>query len=236
MLRDGGTRPMRVMFLLATENADKKPKPASFEDRLVMMSVCAEELRASLRSEGAGSGTGNGHGSGEPDAELSVDVAVTKHPFFMDKAMAIDGSGIYGGAQQVHLTGYDTVIRIFNSKYYPADQKLRVLEPFLSKHRLRVCYRVDEGKDGDRKEQEEYVEGIGDGSREEEGMKREWRGMVELVDDAEEVEGVSSTDARRAAVDGEVERLEELVGERVAGYVMEKGLYEGGESVKKSYD
>lgn len=228
ILRDGGTKPIRLMFLLATENADKKPKPASFEDRLVMMSLCAEELRSVLKADGAE--------SGGPDAELSVDVAVTKHPFFMDKAMSIDKIGIYGDAQQVHLTGYDTIIRIFNSKYYPADKKLRVLEPFLSKHRLRVCYRVGEGKDGDRKEQETYVEGIGDGSREDEGMKKEWRGMVELVDDAKDVEGVSSTDARRAAVDGDMEKLEGLVGEKVASYVMEKGLYEGGDSVKKSYD
>lgn len=230
LLRDNGNRPVRVMFLLATENADKKPKPASFEDRLVMMSLCAEELRSSLNGE-----TATSDGSSVP-SDLSVDVAVTKHPFFMDKAMSIDKAEIYGDAQQVHLTGYDTIIRIFNSKYYPKDQKLRVLEPFLSRHRLRVCYRVSGGKEGDREAQEAYVEGIGDGSREDEGMKREWREMVELVNDAKDVEGVSSTDARRAAVEGDTEKLEGLIGKRVGSFVMERGLYPGNESVKKSYD
>lgn len=242
-----------MLFLLATENADKKPKPASFEDRLVMMGVCAASLRESLAD--ASPDLPSNESTANPDAydnDLQIDIAVTKHPFFMDKALSIDSSGIYGSnegkaTQQVHLTGYDTLIRIFNSKYYPPDKKLRVLEPFLDKHRVRVCYRVassssssqqqsSEERERDRREQEAYVEGIGDGSREDEGMEREWRGMVELVDDAGEVEGVSSTDARRASVEGDVKILKELVGEKVAQYIMGRRLYEGGDSVRKSYD
>jgi len=168
-----------------------------------------------------------------------VDVAVTKKPFFMDKAKSIDDSGVYSGAQQVHVTGYDTIIRIFNPKYYPQDQKLRVLEPFLSKHRLRVCYRVggdgSGGGDVSREDQEAYVEGVGDGSREAEGMKREWREMIELVDDAESVKGVSSTQSRKAAQEGRKEDLATLVGEEVAEYVVNERLYSEPDAVKKSY-
>lgn len=235
LMRDGGAKPARMVFLLATENADKKSKPASFEDRLVMMSLCAEELRSVLRRQRAGAAEDENQGQGQREtADVSVDVAVTKNPFFMDKAISIDEASVYLGAQQVHLTGYDTIIRIFDSKYYPADQKLRVLEPFLSKHRLRVCYRVGDAEEGGRKEQEQYVERIADGSREEEGMRSEWRRMVELVDDAKEVEGVSSTEARKAALHGDVDKLRNLVSEGVAEYVMAQKLYEGGESVKKS--
>lgn len=227
---DKGAHPCRVCLLLATENADKKPKPASFEDRLVLMSLMARNLRASLREQGS---------QHEADG-LAVDVAVTKKPFFMDKAQSIDGSGLYGDAQQVHVTGYDTIIRIFNPKYYPQDQKLRVLEPFLSKHRLRVCYRVggdgSGGGDVSREEQEAYVEAIGDGSREAEGMKREWREMVELVDDAESVEGVSSTESRKAAQEGRKGDLAKLVGENVAEYVISEQLYAEPGAVKKSYN
>lgn len=227
---DKGARPCRVCLLLATENADKKPKPASFEDRLVLMSLMAQNLRASLREQGA---------QKEAD-DLAVDVAVTKKPFFMDKAQSIDGSGVYGDAQQVHVTGYDTIIRIFNPKYYPQDQKLRVLEPFLSKHRLRVCYRVggdgSGGGDVSREAQEAYVEAIGDGSREAEGMKKEWRKMVELVDDAESVEGVSSTESRKAAQEGRKGDLAKLVGENVAEYVISERLYAEPDAVKKSYN
>jgi len=225
LANDRGARPCRVCLLLATENADKKPKPASFEDRLVLMSLMAQNLRASLPDKEAN--------------DLAVDVAVTKKPFFMDKARSIDESGVYGGAQQVHVTGYDTIIRIFNAKYYPQDQKLRVLEPFLSQHRLRVNYRVggdgSGGGDVSREEQEAYVEAIGDGSREAEGMKKEWREMIELVDDAESVKGVSSTESRKAAQAGRKADVARIVGENVAEYVIEEQLYADADAVKKSY-
>lgn len=219
ILNDHGSKPARMMFLLATENADKKPKPAAFEDRLVMMSLMAGRI-------------------GDEFDDMPVDVAVTKKPFFMDKATSIDKAEIYGNAQQVHLTGYDTIVRIFNAKYYPNDLKLKVLEPFLSKHRLRVCYRLS-GQEGsseaenDRKEQDAYVEAIGDGSRADEGMKPEWRRAIELVDDAKEVRGVSSTNARKAAVEGDTETLRDLLGTDVAEYVLEQKLYNNAEDVVK---
>jgi len=232
------------MLLLATQNADKRAKPAQFEDRLVMMSIMADNLRRSLLSHADEHGTGSGGGdatSGNAN-EIAVDVAITKKPFYMDKAMSIDESGIYPeDMQQVHVTGYDTIIRIFDAKYYPKDQGLRVLEPFLSKHRLRVCYRVgiaekEKVKGGDdRREQEKYVEAIGDGSRESEGMKKEWRKMIELVDDAKDVQGVSSTDARRCASQGKRTELAETVGETMAEYILSEKLYEDPDSVKKGY-
>lgn len=231
------------MLLLATENADKKAKPAQFEDRLVMMSVMADSLRKSLliHADQHNTGSGGGDATSGNANEIAVDVAITKKPFYMDKAMSIDESKVYAdGMQQVHVTGYDTIIRIFDSKYYPKDQGLRVLEPFLGKHRLRVCYRVGVGekekvKGGDdRREQERYVEAIGDGSREAEGMKSEWRRMIDLVDDAKSVEGVSSTEARKCASQGKRKELEEIVGETVAEYILNEKLYDP-ESVKKSY-
>lgn len=213
VLADTSARPVRVCLLLATENADKKPKPASFEDRLVMMTLMANDLRASIRAE-----------SGR---EIDVDVAVTKEPFFKDKAASIDESGVYAASQQVHCTGYDTIIRIFNPKYYPEDSKLSVLAPFLGKHRLRVSYRVGEGAEGggDRDDQDKYVHVIGDGSRADEGMRAEWRDAIELVNDAEEVRGVSSTKAREAAIAGNRDGVVRLLGEDVAEYVMNGGFY-----------
>lgn len=215
LLNDKGNRPARMMFLLATVNADKKPKPADFEDRLVMMSLMAHTVATEFA-----------------DQKVEVDVAVTKKPFFMDKAACIDEAGIYGQAQQVHLTGFDTIVRIFNPKYYPEDQKLKVLEPFLSKHRLRVCYRED--GETSRADQEAYVEGVGDGSRAKEGMKKEWRKMIELVDDAETVKGYSSTESRKATVEGRMPALEGLLGQEIAEYVTSQKLYRDEQDVQKS--
>lgn len=231
------------MLLLATENADKKPKPAAFEDRLVMMSIAAEELHHSLIGQKRQADSDAREGDGSTDAtadDIAVDVAITKKPFYIDKAMSIDDSGVYPeGTQQVHITGYDTIIRIFNPKYYPEDKKLGVLEPYFSKHRLRVCYRLGisqkekiEGGD-DRREQDAYVKAIGDGSREGEGVKKEWRDMIELVDDASTVEGVSSTEARQNAVDGNVDELEAIVGRTSRDYIMSEKLYNDQASVKK---
>ena len=205
---DKGSSPRRLCLLLATQNADKAPKPASFEHRLAMVTIMARSLHK--------------------DLNVGVDVAVTKKPYFMDKAASIDDSGVYGEAQQVHCTGYDTIIRIFDSKYYPEDQKLSVLEPFLARHRLRVCYRVGDDVEGggDRNEQDRYVEAIGDGSRENEGMKKEWQDMINLVDDADDVKGVSSTKARKAAANRNKDELLALLDENVAGYILDNGLYQ----------
>jgi nicotinamide-nucleotide adenylyltransferase len=204
---DNGTRPARLLLLLATVNADKKFKPAALEDRLAMMTLMAYELHENL-----------------PNVPV-IDIGITKKPYFSDKAESIDQSGIYGDIEQVHLTGFDTLTRIFNAKYYPEDQKLRVLDPFLSKHRLRATYRP--GDDfGSREDQDHYVEGISDGSREDEGMKKEWRDRVEMVDDAKDGEGISSTEARKASKEKDWDELNGYVGKEVSQYIREMELYQ----------
>ncbi|UNI24618.1 Nicotinamide-nucleotide adenylyltransferase [Purpureocillium takamizusanense] len=130
--RDATTR---VMLLLAVNNADKAPKPASFPVRLCMMEGFARELLGGDDEEGVS--TPPGVGEKEQDtsrrrrqdaaAGLEVDLAVTTMPYFHDKERAIDASGFYGrggdeAPEQVFLAGYDTLIRIFNPKYYHDHQ------------------------------------------------------------------------------------------------------------------
>jgi len=45
---DGGEGSKRLLLLLATVNADKKPKPAVFEDRLVMMCIMGKSRSCSV--------------------------------------------------------------------------------------------------------------------------------------------------------------------------------------------
>ncbi|CAG8907599.1 unnamed protein product [Penicillium salamii] len=107
----------RLLLLLATQNADKPSKPASFEDRLAMMELFAHDLRARLAESPAYAASGLTHAI---ETLPLVDIGVTRNPYFVDKATAIETSDSYPVAlEQVHLTGYDTLIRIFNSKYYP---------------------------------------------------------------------------------------------------------------------
>ncbi|KAL9115402.1 MAG: hypothetical protein Q9227_000723 [Pyrenula ochraceoflavens] len=207
-----GTDPKRLMLLLATQNADKGTKPAPFEDRLVMMTLMAadavEQCNASLQSD------------------LAVDVAVTKKPFFHDKAAAIDESRVYGDEipEQIHLLGFDTIIRMFNTKYYPPEHTLAPLEPFFSKHRLRMTYRPDNGWDG-AKEQQKYVQDIADGHREHEGGKKEWAKQIDLVEGKREgEETISSTKAREAAK-AQSSGLEKYVSPSVREWIASERLY-----------
>ena len=149
-----------------------------------------------------------------------------RSPRFHDKAAAISSSGVYAtDPQQVHLTGFDTLIRIMDPKYYPPTYTLAPLEPFLGRHRLRVAYRT--GADwGDRREQEAYLEGIRRGEKEREGGKREWAEHIELVEgkgDGEEV--VSSTRVREAVKRGDWEALEKQVTKSVGEWVIKEKLY-----------
>jgi nicotinamide-nucleotide adenylyltransferase len=208
---------LRLLLLLATQNADKPTKPALFEDRLVMMNLFGRDLLDSLQTSLANS-------SGLP----SIDIGLTSQPYFIDKASSITRSNAYSLAdvQQIHLTGYDTLIRIFEPKYYPPSHTLGPLAPFLSTHRLRVTMRPDDGWGG-REEQEAFLRGLKEGALEAVGGKREWADQIELVEGCvdDEQGPVSSTRARQAAVAGDSEGLGKVVTESVKDYVLERSVY-----------
>jgi nicotinamide-nucleotide adenylyltransferase len=223
--QDHGPAPKRLLLLLATQNADKAPKPASFEQRLTLMTIFANDLRNAYISTTSGHSRSSSTKEGVEDLP-PIDIGVTKHPIFVDKASTIEASGLYPpDTTQVHLTGYDTLIRILNPKYYPPTYTLAPLEPFLSKHRLRVTYRTDDGWGG-RAEQEAYLKALADGEREAEGGRREWAGRIELVEGRREGEEVvSSTRVREAVKSGDRDMLRKLVSEGVADWVLQEGLY-----------
>ncbi|EXJ59169.1 hypothetical protein A1O7_06601 [Cladophialophora yegresii CBS 114405] len=262
----------RVLFLLATVNADKKPKPADFEDRIVMMALAAQDLRSTFSSNGPSTTTSDSASSSSSDPPVGtveapiIDIGITKQPYFVDKASAIRDSNVYenpdredGVTEQIHLTGFDTLLRIFTPKYYPKhDPPLSALEPFLEHHRVRATIRVDPDspsanlKDAQKTEggsssgavsspdfstpegQSKYLQGIREGALEQEGMKREWSDRVELVVDEEgEAQGVSSTKVRDAVKEGNWAQVRELVGASVGDWIKERGLYLEGEASGK---
>ncbi|KEF56367.1 uncharacterized protein A1O9_07948 [Exophiala aquamarina CBS 119918] len=237
----------RVLFLLATVNADKKPKPADFEDRLVMMTLMAEELREEISNQISPS-------SSQPQPQQPapvIDIGITKEPYFIDKATSIAESNLYTTSsssnhlqddadadvvEQVHITGFDTLTRIFTSRYYPKhDPPLSALEPFLSRHRIHATVRVEsssandddlESEFGTVEKQKGYWERLARGALEDEGLKREWMDQVQLVvDESGEADGVSSTSARECVKGGQIERLGRYVGEGVKEWILERGLY-----------
>jgi nicotinamide-nucleotide adenylyltransferase len=230
-----------VIFLLATTNADKKPKPAELPDRIVMMYLAAQQLQDELTK------------ASRPDIpNPTIDIGVTKKPFFVDKAKAIHESNYHWVpgtktsevTQQVHLTGFDTLLRILTPKYYPDhDPPLTALEPFLKHHKVRTTIRVDKDSPSANladaqatkgesdlstvQGQKKYLEDIKQGSLERQGLKKDWAQQIDLViDDSGEADGVSSTRVRNAVKNGNWETVRSLVGEKVAEYIEQMQLYQ----------
>ncbi|KAL9124496.1 MAG: hypothetical protein Q9217_006174, partial [Psora testacea] len=205
----------RLLLLLATQNADKAPKPAGFEQRLSMMCLFAQGLLQRVEEQA-------------PESNISIDVAVSKLPLFVDKVKEIENSGAYENAkemEQVHLIGFDTLTRLLDTKYYPPDHTLKSLETLFRRHRVRVTARTDD-QWGSREEQDAYVRELAEGRRLGEGGEREWAEKIELVEGRKEGEEiVSSTKVREAVKSGDREALEKLVLQDVANWIFNEGLY-----------
>lgn len=211
----------RLLLLLATQNADKAPKPASFEQRLTMMSTFAEDLVRSVQEQCGDERT--------ESQTLVVDVGVIKTPLYLDKALVIDRSGEYGtpnaGPEQVHLTGFDSLIRLLDTKYYPPDHTLQPLETLFSRHRIRATRRIGD-EWGGRERQDAFLQALADGESESQGARREWATRIDLVDGKSEgEESVSSTKVRDAAKRKDSEALAKLVPDGVRDWMLAQELY-----------
>ena len=214
----GDSTPPRVLLLLATQNAEKAPKPAAFEERLDMMVAFAWDLLDDAQAT--------------PDhAGLGVDVGVTKLPYFVDKAAAIAQAPEYkpvevssSVVEQVHLVGYDTLIRILDTKYYPPHHTLDSLDGLFEHHSLRVTLRADD-KLGNVDDQKDYVRRLSGEPPVAPGWRSEWASKINM-DDSSGAEGtVSSTRARKAVADGDLQELESLCSPRIGDSIWKEGLY-----------
>lgn len=222
-------KPKRLLLLLATQNADKAPKPAALEQRLAMMKIFANELLQAVAQPDKNYDT-----DGLKEGEIVVDVGVTKEARFVDKTSVLEkywdytcltSEDVRKPMEQVHLIGFDTLIRLLDIKYYPPNHDLQPLESLFEKHRVRVTRRTDDAWGG-KEVQDEYIGKIQDGDREDEGAKREWSERIELVEGRKEGEEiVSSTKVREAAKAGDRKALQKLVSDGVAQWIMDEKLY-----------
>ncbi|KAK8862015.1 Nucleotidylyl transferase [Apiospora arundinis] len=242
--RQDSSRDSRVLLLLAINNADKAPKPAAFPQRLAMMYVFAQDLLAAARKHhyqtvSPSSDEKGGGSARHEEEEEAVDIAVTTEPYFHSKSNAIATSEYYTAAaagvecrpmmEQLYLTGFDTLIRIFDAKYYPNDTMRQALDPFLSQSRLRVTMRTDADW-GSATDQRAYLAGLRDGRLEAMGGKREWADRVDMVEGRKEGEEgggevISSTKVRGAVQREDWPALRRLVSEGVGEWVKTQGLY-----------
>ncbi|KAG5946091.1 hypothetical protein E4U59_004589 [Claviceps monticola] len=226
----------RLLLLLAVHNADKKGfAPSALASRLGMIEAFARQLlQQQQREEGS-----KEQGGGGDESLSEVDVAVTKMPFFGDKARSIAEMGGYAGLEgegpeQVYLCGFDTLVRIFDEKYYGGGVSVeelaegtlmqRALRPFFAMAKLRVTMRPDD-EWGSAEEQRAYVDGLGRGDLERRGGDSCWARRVELVEGVGEV--VSSSRVREVVRrGGGGDELDGLVGGEVRRWIEEEGLYQ----------
>jgi nicotinamide-nucleotide adenylyltransferase len=197
------------------------------------MTAFAEDFSRILKKSSAGSDL----------ADLSIDIGLTKEPYYSDKSVAIKDTTppFYSSNPiHVHLTGYDTLIRFCNPKYYPEyDPPLSALKPFFDAgHKLRVTQRPTDPSDkssqefGTVEEQQRYVQNLRDGTREKDGFKPQWGNNIDMVE-ANEGVGISSTRVRNAAKEGKWDEVEQLCTEGVAAWLKDQALYSEDASGKK---
>jgi nicotinamide-nucleotide adenylyltransferase len=227
--------PCRLLLLFSTYNADKAPSPASFVQRVALMTVFAEDVSRHLKSQ---------QSTQQQDiAGISIDIGLTKEPYYSDKSAAIRETTppFYSSDPiHVHLVGYDTLIRFCNPKYYPKyDPPLSALRPFFDAgHKLRVTQRPADPSDessnefGTVEEQERYLQRLRDGEEEKNGFVPAWGNNIDMAK-AEAGVGISSTRVRNAAKDGEWDTVNELCTNGVAAWLKDQSLYSEDASGKK---
>lgn len=214
---DSFPKPHRLLLLFATMNADKAPSAASFDQRLTLMCIFARDLVEILTSN-----------PGKYSA-VPVDIGVTTVPYYTDKTAAIEAEGAEwypSKPKHIHLVGYDTLTRLFNTKYYQKfDPPFSALDPYFdSGHRFEVTLRPDD-EYGSVDEQKAFLKKIEDGELEKDGGKREWAKQIELIPPNTET-GVSSTKIRHAAKREDWDGLARLTMPTVAAWIRGQRLYE----------
>jgi nicotinamide-nucleotide adenylyltransferase len=191
------------------------------------MTAFAEDISRTLKSSAD---------SSETDiADMSIDIGLTKEPYYSDKSTAIKETTppFYPSSPtHVHLVGYDTMIRFCNPKYYPEhDPPLSALKPFFEAgHKMCVTERPTDPNDssssefGTVEEQKRYIEDLRNGEREKEGFEPHWGNNIDMMQ-AEEGVGISSTRVRRAAKRGDWTEVGMLCTEGVAAWIRDQSLY-----------
>lgn len=153
--------------------------------------------------------------------DVAVDIGVTTKAYFHEKAAAVTESGFYAGeGEQIYLAGFDTLIRIFNAKYYP-EGMTSALDPFFERCRLHITARPDE-KWGHLAEQEGYLAQL-PRVLEEEHARGWWADRVTMV--RGDGDGVSSSRVRDVVSGGGGDELNNLVGREVREWIERENLY-----------
>lgn len=183
-----------IILLLAVQNADKQAKPASFAHRIEMMELLARGI--------------------EKTSNATALLALSKHPRFVDKAKEV-AIAFPLAKQVVWLVGYDTLIRILDTKYYYPETLEESLKLFWGRNRLVCAVRGDEDVE------RAFMGKIRAG--EIDGVPVSWAKYIKMIDPVGKED--SSTRVRKAAARENWEELTKLVPGEIAAYLQKEQLY-----------
>ncbi|KAK9370162.1 hypothetical protein V1509DRAFT_616875 [Lipomyces kononenkoae] len=227
---DTGESEANVLLLLAVQNADKSAAPALLWDRLSMMERFSFEVDKAATAATAKAAVDNDNC--RRINRVNVAVGITEYPRFVDKAEAVFNK-FPGVEEQIYLTGYDTLIRLLDSKYYPDQSLQEALENFMNRCKI-VCYIRDNPKWGTAAEQVQFVEDIRAGKKTD--IPQHWADRIWLLsytdhdtsNNKQDLSIVSSTAARFASKHGKSTEgltLDDIVPPSVVRYIIDNELY-----------
>ncbi len=182
-----------ILLLLSVNNADKiHPTPVSFPHRMAMMELMAKELNRTLQTD--------------------VILGLTKHAKFIDKFNALRSweqnlrsLALIKNLNYYFLVGYDTLIRIFDPKYYLPKTIGESLASFMANTNIFVLTRNDGDKEASKymKEQQQYVDNIANGELGPDVPNcKDWASKIQIASNTSESLNVSSSGLRKMFTEG----------------------------------
>ena len=172
---------IHVLLLLSIQNADKEVKPASFDKRMEMMCIMSRLLNKDFES-------------------LSSYVGLTIFGKFVDKD-AIIRKKFFNRGKIVYLVGFDTIIRIFDPKYYVPETPAVALCNFMKNVEFccltRINYNTSESESC--VIQSNYSKDISQGKYEP-LIPREWGHKIHMLSNDPRYINVSSSAIRKVMI------------------------------------
>lgn len=186
-----------VVLLLSITNADKAPMPASFDQRLDMMYEFGQYLVSQMG--------------------FQYSIVLSKSPRFIDKSLEINR--IYQNGMKHYLLGFDTLIRVFDQKYYsmPIDE---ALEQFVMSNKF-ICLT----RDKDITEQVKYLKELETGKL---GLPTHWSGNIQLIVNELDNSVISSSGIRnvfKAEENLDDSCLDSRTIPNIESYIVDNNLY-----------